>query len=48
MCFSVQHFSVKVVSMQHSFEMFSEKQRIVELKSVENFVAKTVLVESAN
>ena len=38
----------KVMSMQHSFEEFSEKQRRVELKSVGNFVAKTVLVESAN
>ena len=34
--------------MQHSFEEFSEKQRRVELKSVRNVVAKTVLVESAN
>ena len=34
--------------MQHSFEEFSEKPRKVELKSVGNFVAKTVLVESAN
>ena len=34
--------------MQHSFEDFSEKQRRVELKFVGNFVAKTVLVESAN
>ena len=34
--------------MQHSFEEFSEKQRIVELTSVGNFVAKTVFVESAN
>ena len=38
----------KVMSMQHSFEEFSEKQRIVELKSVGSFEAKTVLVESAN
>ena len=29
-------------------EEFSEKQRRVELESVRNFVAKTVLVESAN
>ena len=36
------------MSMQHSFEEFSEKQRRVELKSVGNFVAKAVLVESAN
>ena len=34
--------------MRHSFEEFSEKQRRVELKSVGNFVAKTVLVESAH
>ena len=32
----------------HSFEEFSEKQRRVEMKSYGNFVAKTVLVESAN
>ena len=36
------------MSMQHSFEKFSEKLRRVELKSVGNFVAKAVLVESAN
>ena len=34
--------------MQHSVEDFSEKQRRVELKYVWNFVAKTVLVESAS
>ena len=34
--------------MQHICEEFSEKQRRVELKSVGNFVAKAVLVESAN
>ena len=34
--------------MQHSFGEFSEKQKRVELKSIGNFVAKTVLVESAN
>ena len=38
----------KVMSMQHSFEEITEKQRRVELKSVGNFVAKTVFVESAN
>ena len=38
----------KSVSMQHSFEEFSEKQRRVELKSIGNFVAEAVLVESAN
>ena len=38
------------MSIQHSFEEFSEKQRRVELKYmyVGNFVAKAVLVESAN
>ena len=45
---TVQHILEKVMSMQHSFDEFSEKQRRVELKSVGNFVAKTVLVESAN
>ena len=45
---NVQHILDKVVSMQHSFKEFSEKQRRVELKSVGNFVATTVLVESAN
>ena len=34
--------------MQQHFEHFVEKQRRVELKSVGNVVAKTVLVESAN
>ena len=42
------HILEKVMSMQHSFEEFSEKQKRVELKSVGNCVAKTVLVESAN
>ena len=45
---TVRYILEKVMSMQHSFEEFSEKQRRVELKSVGNFVAKTVLVESAN
>ena len=45
---NVRHILENVMSMQHSFEEFSEKQRRVELKYVENFVAKTVLVESAN
>ena len=36
------------VSMQQHFENFLRKQRRVELKSVGNFVAKTMLVESAN
>ena len=45
---NVWHILEKVMSMQHSFEEFSEKQRRVELKSVGNFAAKTVLVESAN
>ena len=44
----VRNILENVMSMQHSFEAFSEKQRRVELKSVGNFVAKTVLVESAN
>ena len=44
----VRHILEKVMSMQHSFEEFSEKQRRVELKSVGNFVAKAVLVESTN
>ena len=44
----VRYILEKVMSMQHSFEEFSEKQRRVELKSVGNFVAKTVLVESPN
>ena len=38
----------KSVSLQQYFEQVVRKQRRVELKSVENFVAKTVLVESAN
>ena len=42
---TVQHILEKVMPMQHSFEEFSEKQRRDELKSVGNFVAKTVLVE---
>ena len=37
----------KSVSMQH-FEQYVRKQRRAEVKSVGNFVAKTVLVESAN
>ena len=46
---NVRHILEKVVSIQHSFEEFSEKQRRVELKFVRNFLAeKTVLVESAN
>ena len=44
----MRHILEKVMSMQHSFEDFSEKQRRVEFKSVGNFVAKTELVESAN
>ena len=35
---TVQHILEKVMSMQHSFEAFSEKQRRVEFKSVGNFV----------
>ena len=45
---TVWHILEKVMSMQHSFEEFSEKQRRVELKSVGNFEAKTMLVKSAN
>ena len=45
---TVRYILEKGMSMQHSFEEFSEKQRRVELKSVKNFVAGTVLVESAN
>ena len=44
----MRHILEKVMSIQYSFEEFSEKQRRVELKSVGNFVAKAVLVESAN
>ena len=36
------------MSMQHRLKEFSEKQRRVDLKSIGNFVSKTVLVESAN
>ena len=46
--FNVWHMLKKGVSMQQHFERFVGKQRRVELKSVEHFVAKTVLVESAN
>ena len=45
---TVRHILEKVMSMQHSFEAFSEKQRRVELKCVGHFVAKTALIESAN
>ena len=45
---TVRHILENVMSMQHSFEEFSVKQRRVELQSVGNFVAKIVLVESAN
>ena len=38
----------KSVSMQQHFEQLLRKQIRVELKSAGNFVAKTVLVESAN
>ena len=38
----------KMVSMQQHYEQFVRKQRRVELKYVGNFVAKTLLVESAN
>ena len=42
---NVRHILEKAMSMQHSFEEFSEKQRRVKWKSVGNFVAKAVLVE---
>ena len=45
---TVRHILEKVMSLQDSFEEFSEKQRRDELKSVGKLVAKTVLVESAN
>ena len=45
---TVRHILERVMSMQQSFEEFSEKQRRVELKSVGNFEAYAVLVESAN
>ena len=43
----VEHVE-KSVSVQQDFEQFVGKQRRVEMKSVGNFVAKTVLLESAN
>ena len=46
--FNVWHMLKNSVSMQQHFEQFVRKQRRVELKSVGNNVAKTVLVESAN
>ena len=49
---NVRHILEKInMSMQHSFEVFSEKkqkQRRVELKSVGNIAVKTVSVESPN
>ena len=36
---TVRYILEKVMSMQHSFEAFSEKQRRVEVKYVGNFVA---------
>ena len=45
---NMRHILEKILSMQHSFEEFSEKQRRVELKYFGIFVAKAVLVESAN
>ena len=45
---NVLHILEKVMSMQHSFEEFSENQRRLQLNSFGNCVAKTVLVESAN
>ena len=46
--YNVWHMMKKSVSMLQHFEQFVEKQKRVELKSVGNFVAKTVLVESEN
>ena len=46
--FNAWHMLKKSVSMQQHFEQFVRKQRRDELKSVGNFVAKTVLAESAN
>ena len=45
--FNVWHMLKKSVSMQQYVVQFVGKQRRVALKSVENLVAKTVLVESA-
>ena len=42
-----RHILEKVVSMQHSFEFFFLEKRRVESKSVEKFVAKSLLVDSA-
>ena len=42
------HILEKGVAVQDTFEAFLEKQRRLELKSVQNSVAKTVLVDSAN
>ena len=46
--FNACHMLEKSVPMQQHFEQYVWKQRRVELTSVGNFVAKTVLVESAN
>ena len=46
--FNVWNMLKKSVPMQQHFEQFVGKLRRVELKSVGNFVAKAVLVESAN
>ena len=46
MCFQCVAYVEKSVSMQQHGEPFVRKQRRVELKSVGNFAAKTVLVES--
>ena len=45
---NVWHILKKSVSMLQHFEQFVGKKRRVELKSVGNFVANTVLIESAN
>ena len=46
--FNVWHMLKKVCQCNNILNNFLGKQRKVELKSVGNFVAKTVLVESAN
>ena len=46
--FNVWPMLKKTLSIQQHFEQFVRKQRRGELKHVGKFVAKTVLVESAN
>ena len=45
---SAAHLAKSYINATPFRRVFSEKPRRVELKSVGNFVAKTVLVESAN